>query len=496
MKRRTALVLSLGIGGCTVGPDYDAPDLAVPAAFAGRDVGTSAVAPVDDAWWRSFGDAVLDRLVARALRGNTDVRIAVARLREARAIATRTSAEALPRLDVDGSYSNSQFAKNGFLRNIIGGGSGSLPGAVFPGQRIDLHQVDLDASWELDLFGGVRRAREAAAADLAGAEHDLHAVLVSLLGEVASGYFELRGLQERLAVATRTAEDRRAARDVLAEQVRAGVADELDLARAETDLATARSHVPDLESRVHGALRRLEVLAGTMPGTLTADLAVPRAMPAMPEALGAGIPSDVLRRRPDVQAAERRLAAAVARVGVAAADLYPRFSLTGQFGLQSLRLGDLAESDSVFWLLGPSVRWPLFDFGRVRARIDAADARAAAALSDYEGAVLRALADVEIALVRLVRDRRRAVDLAEARGAAERARSLAEERHRSGVLEYLDLLDSQRVFDEARDRELVAMQDVALDVVGLFKALGGGWEIADTSPVGDVDDVRVTKSVR
>lgn len=493
MNTRTAFLLSIALGACTVGPDYETPKLAVPSAFAGAG---TAGGPIDDAWWRSFGDDGLERLVERALRGNTDVRVAVARLRQARAVATGTDADSLPRLDVDGSYSNSQFAKNGFLRNIIGGGGGSLPGAVFPGQRIDLHQVDLDASWEVDLFGGVRRASEAAAAELAGAEHDLHAVLVSLLGEVASDYFVLRSLQERLAVALRTAADRQSARDVLAEQVRAGVADELDLARAETDLATARARVPEIDAAVHDTIRRLEVLAGVMPGMLTAELGAARALPPMPDGLCAGIPSDVLRRRPDVQAAERRFAAAVARVGVATADLYPRFSLTGQFGLQSLHIGDLAESDSVFWLLGPSVRWPLFDFGRVRARIDAADAQAAAALAGYEGTVLRALADVEIALVRLARDRRRAIDLGTACTAAERARSLADERHRRGVLEYLDLLQAQRVFDDARDRELVAVQDVALDVVGLFKALGGGWQVADTSPVGDTDGVRVTGGAR
>lgn len=471
-----ALLAAL-LSGCTVGPDYRKPELAVPPAFAAADeVGSTSP---DGPWWRAFGDDELTALIDRAVRGNTDVRVAVARLRQARAALTGAAARALPQVDVGADVTNSQFSENGFLKGL--GGSGP-PGAIVPGQRIDLQQVDLDASWELDIFGGVRRAEEASRAELAAASHDLHAVLVSLLGELAGSYFDLRGLQQRLAIAERTVTYQQATLDVITEQVDAGIADAFDLERARNLLANARAHVPELQAQVHATMRRLEVLLGAMPGTLQAELQDARPLPPMPEALAVGIPSQTLRRRPDVQAAERRLAAATARIGEATADLFPRFSLTGQVGLQSQRLDELGSGDSLFWLVGPSVRWPLLDFGRVRANIAVQDARTEQALAIYEGTVLQALSDVEVALVRLARDRRRVAALTDAHTAAEQALHLAEERYRSGVLEFLDLLDSQRTVDDAADAQARGEQSVASDVVALFKALGGGWEVFDGSP--------------
>ncbi len=491
MTRRIALTVfsTLALGCCTVGPDYHPPELAVPDAFV-APTGDGSISP-DGPWWQSFGDPELVSLVDRAVRSNTDLRIAVARLREARAELTGTAARTLPTIDVAGSYTNSQFSENGFLKGL-GDVNGSAPGAIFPGQQIDLHEVSLDASWELDIFGGVRRAEEAASAEVTAAVHDVHAVLVSLLGELAGGYFDLRGLQQRLAIAKRTRDYQQATVEVIQEQVTAGVADELDLARAQTQLANASARVPALESDVHATMRRIETLLGVMPGTLDAELAPAEPLPPMPDALAVGIPSETLRRRPDVQAAERRLAAATARIGQATADLFPRFSLTGQVGLQSQRLDALASGNSLFWLVGPTVRWPLLDFGRIRANIDVQNARTDEALARYEGTVLQALSDVEIALVRLARDRRKLEELTKARDSSQRAVRLAEERYRSGVLEFLDLLDTQRTFDVAAEDEARGEQSVAADVVALFKALGGGWAAAEHAPVGDQDAVRVT----
>jgi NodT family efflux transporter outer membrane factor (OMF) lipoprotein len=468
------------LAGCMVGPDYKEPQSDVPASWTEESAGAAA----DGAWWRSFNDPELDSLIRRAASANTDVRVALARLREARAQRGAVKAALLPRVDMNASYSNSRFSENGFLKGFgsdtssTGGGAGGLPGAVGPGQEINLYQVGLDASWEIDIFGGQRRAVEAATAELAAAAYDAGDVLRSVQAEVADGYVQLRGLQERLGVAQRTAESQRKSLEIVREQHSKGVASDLDLSRAESQAATANAALPDLEGAARVGVRRLEVLLGVKPGTLDAELQTSGPIPAAPDALNAGIPSETLRRRPDIRAAERRLAAETARIGVATADLFPRFSLTGSFGLQSQKLDELPDGDSRFWAIGPTVRWPILDFGRISSNIEVHNARQEAAAAEYEGAVLRALSDVEIAMVRLSRERRRSVELDKAAAAADKSVAVAEDLYKNGLLEYTDLLDVQRTQYAASDAAAMSRTAVASDSVGLFKALGGGWSDA------------------
>ena len=469
--------------GCTVGPDYHPPAPPMPDAWSagsrGTGVRTAASPSVDGAWWRSFNDPVLDDLVTRATAANTDVRIAAARLRESRAQRGVVVAALFPQADLSGSFSNSRFSENGFLSGLdgLGGGSnGGLPGAVAPGQQINLWQVGVDATWEIDLFGRNRRAVEAAGADIEAAEFGVADALVAVIAEVADGYTQLRGVQSRLDLARRTLDSEQATLAVVREQAGAGIASDLDVTKADTEVSSTAARVPDLESAEHVAVRRLEVLIGSMPGTLDAQLLTASPIPAAPEALDAGIPSDVLRRRPDVRMAERRLAAATARVGVATADLFPRFSLTGSFGLQSQELGDLPKGDSRFWSIGPSMRWPILDFGQVRSNINVQNARSAQALAAYEGTILRALSDVEIALGRLARERARSEQLAKAADSARHSVALAQELYRGGVLQFLDLLDAQRTLFAAEDAASQSSAAIVSDTVALFRALGGGWE--------------------
>jgi NodT family efflux transporter outer membrane factor (OMF) lipoprotein len=293
---------------------------------------------------------------------------------------------------------------------------------------------------------------------------------------VADGYAQLRGVQARLGLARSTLQSQQETLSIVAEQAEAGLASELDLSRAETQVASAAARIPEQESAERIAIRRLEVLIGANPGTLDEQLSQAAPLPEPPEALNVGIPSEVLRRRPDVRIAERRLAAATARIGVATADLFPRFSLTGSFGFQSQEIGDLPEGDSRFWAIGPSVRWPILDFGRVRSNIAVQDARSEQALAAYEGTVLRALSDVEVALVRLSRERARAEQLDRAAASARRASSVAEELYRAGLLEFLDLLDAQRTQYTAEDAAAQADAAIVSDTVALYRALGGGWD--------------------
>lgn len=493
-SRLFAVLIGIGLAlmsGCTVGPDYHEPEIDVPEAWsatAGTGAASADGATVDGGWWNVFGDRTLDDLVARAIGANTDLRIAVARLKESRAQRGVVSAALFPQVDAEGSFSNSRFSENGFLQGLggsEGGADDGLPGAIVPGQQINLWQAGLDASWEIDLFGRNRRAVEAADADIASSAYGVQDALVSLVAEVADGYAQLRGVQARLALARRTLASHQDTLSIVKEQYDAGIATELDVARAETQVASTSSRVPALESAEGVAIRRLEVLIGAMPGTLDRELAGVQPVPRAPDALEVGIPSDVLRRRPDVRIAERQLAAATARVGVATADLLPRFSLTGSFGLQSQEIGDLAEGDSRFWVIGPSVRWPILDFGRIRSNIKVQDARTEAAMASYEGTVLRALSDVEVAMVQLSRERAHAADLERAATSARRSVALADELYRGGLLEFLDLLDAQRVQFIAEEAATEARVAIVTDTVALYRALGGGWETEGAG--GDAD---------
>ncbi|MBK7404733.1 MAG: efflux transporter outer membrane subunit [Phycisphaerales bacterium] len=474
-----AFVLAAGLASCTVGPEYRPPRAAPPEAWIEPNAMTGEPAPE---WWKSFKDPELDALVVRATTANTDLRVAIGRLREARARRGVVAGALYPQVDATGSYSNSHFSENGFLKGLGGGGSGSPPGAIVPGQEINLYEAGIDASWEVDLFGGTRRALQAADADFEAAAFDAGDALVAVVAEAADGYLQVRGLQTRLALARQTAESRAQSVEALREQAQAGVADELDLARAENQAAEAQARVPDLESAVQVAIRRLEVLTGARPGTLDAELTPAAPLPTPPQALAVGIPSDLLRRRPDVRAAERHIAAATARIGVATADLFPKFSLTGSFGLQSQEFGDLPAGDSRFWAVGPAVRWPILDFGRIRSNIAVQNARQEQAAAAYEGVVLQALSDVEVALVRLAREERRLDHLVAASEAASRAASIADEQYRSGVLDYLDLLDAQRTEFASADSVAQSRAAVAEDVVSLYRALGGGWEGGAVDP--------------
>lgn len=487
MKRPPLVITIAGallLAGCKVGPDYHPPAETGPEAWVEPvpSQQTGDASEPQGPWWESFNDPILTDLVTRSAEANTDVRIAVERLREARAQRGVVSAAIFPQADLDGSFSNSRFSENGFLKGLGGGGGGggagggSLPGAVVPGQQINLWQAGLDASWEIDLFGRNRRAVEAAEAEIAAAAYAIGAVQLSIAAEVADGYAQLRGVQARHDLARSTLQSQQETLSIVAEQAAAGLASELDLSRAETQVASAAARIPELESAERIAIRRLEVLIGANPGTLDEQLSQAAPLPEPPEALNVGIPSDVLRRRPDVRIAERRLAAATARIGVATADLFPRFSLTGSFGFQSQEIGDLPEGDSRFWAIGPSVRWPILDFGRVRSNIAVQDARSEQALAAYEGTVLRALSDVEVALVRLSRERARAEQLDRAAASARRASSVAEELYRAGLLEFLDLLDAQRTQYTAEDAAAQADAAIVSDTVALYRALGGGWD--------------------
>lgn len=464
-----AMMLMMAAAACTVGPKYRAPESPVPSGWRGVEAGAATGRPAEiAAWWTSFNDPGLNSLIERAARANLDLRRAEARVREARARYGVVAADQLPELDASGAYTRSRTSKNGPL--------GFSPIA---GREVNLYQAGFDASWELDLFGGVRRSIEAAGADIAASVEDRRAVQVSLLAEVARNYIDLRRIQKQTATTRDNIASQQETLGLTRARFHAGLNTGLDVARAEAQVAASRSQIPALEIALKQTIHRLGVLLGEEPGALSEELSKPFPIPGPPAAVTAGLPSDLLRRRPDLRRAERQLAAANARIGVAMADLFPRFSLTGAFGLQSADLSDLPEGGSRFFSIGPALRWPIFSGGRIRANIAVQNAREEQALVVYEQTLLLSLEEVENALVAYAREQNRREFLKEAAAANRRAVEIANELFIRGLANFLDVLEAQRALfasESALDQSDAA---VSADLVALYKALGGGWEVSD-----------------
>ena len=430
-------LVALLLSACAVGPDYTAPRTSVPSAYGelSKDGVARSGAPVA-AWWTTFRDPTLDRLIERAVRGNPDLRSAQARVREARAQRGVVAADVYPTVDATGDASRTRASRN------VGRGSGGTS---------NLFRAGFDAAWEIDVFGGVRREVEAADADVAASVEDRRDVLVSLLAEVARNYIDLRGAQRQASIARGNLAAQRETLQLTRTRLDAGLASDLDVARAEALVHTTAATIPTLDAEARQAMHALGVLLGQEPFSLATELAGEAALPGPPPEVPVGLPSDLVRRRPDVRRAERRLAAATARIGVATADLFPRFSLTGALGLASDGLGDLVKRGSRTSSIGGAVSWPILDFGRVESNVAVEDAREEQAVFAYQSAVLTSLREVEDALVAFARERERRVSLTAAEASSRRAADLAGEIWRAGRTDFLSVLDAQR--------DLLAVQD-------------------------------------
>jgi multidrug efflux system outer membrane protein len=452
------------LSGCVVGPDYKRPQMQVPDAFANQTQDGLAAQEAETFWWHGFQDTTLNQLVEQALAHNHDVRVAAARLREARALRSLTTFDRYPTVTSQAAYTRQRSSQ-----------------AVSPpsGDRdSELYDVGFDASWELDFFGRVRRSIEASSAAVEAAEASRQEVIVSLLAEVARNYFELRGAQNRLAVARRNAENQRQTMDLTMALLEGGRGTELDTSRAEAQLTSTLASIPPLETSVKQAMYRLGVLIGQQPTALEAELSDPIPLPALPTLVALGRPDDLLRRRPDIRITERNLAAATANIGVATADLFPRVTLTGSVALQATSFVGLFKGGSDTFAIGPGIFWAAFDLGRVRARIRAADARTEAALAQYEQRVLVALEETENALVGFTRQQARRDWLRASAQASEKAQNLARQRYQFGVSDFLTVLDAERTLLDAQDRLADSETLTATSLVAVYKALGGGWESA------------------
>ncbi len=464
MKFFTLSLLALTITGCAVGPDYRAPQ-PEPARLLQAEHGGHDRSRFEAAWWRQFEDPTLDALVGEALDENRELRIAYARLRAARAIRDDISNDHLPTVTAGASADIGKAQQPGFSEERVNA------------ERYDL---GLDMAWELDLFGRIQRSLEASEAQAEAAEAELYQLQVSLVAELVDAYGQLRGAQLRERIARDNLANQRNSHE-LTEQLReAGVGSELDVLRADARLAATEASLPQLRAQQVRARNRIATLLGQRADQLSVDLS-PRELPAIAKSLPIGDPGELLRRRPDIRAAERQLAAATANVGVATADLFPRVSLSGFLGFIAGRGSQIGSSAAQAWGVAPSISWAAFDLGSVRARLRGAEADADAALAGYEQQVLLALEESENAFSDYANAQQRLLSLIRQSTASRAAAQQAEIRYREGTADFLVLLDAERERLQAEDAQAQAEVEVYRSVVSLYKALGGGWDLGGQS---------------
>jgi len=453
----------LTCAGCfMVGPDYKASDIVPPVEWSPYlRGGLNAAEPEAETlaeWWTTLGDTELSNLVERAIAGNPDLKKAQARIRETRARRGIAEAGLFPTLTLGGSATVGRSSED----------TGS-------GQRRELYRTGFDASWEVDVFGGVRRSIEAAQGELEASAADYQAVLVSLCAEVALNYVDARTLQTQLQVAEENLKAQAETLQLTEWRFAAGLVSSLDVEQAKTNLESTRSQLPKLRSNIEAAKNRIAILLGVYPGTLEAQLAARKPIPEAPLEVAIGVPAEALRRRPDVRRAERQLAAQTARIGVATADLYPKFSLPGSIGLEALSANHLFSSANRAWSLISSFTWTVFDGGAIRQNIEVQNALQEQALQQYEATILTALEEVENSLVAYAEEQDRRDTLTEATQSAQRAAELARDQYTSGLIDFQTVLDAERSVLSFQDQLAQSKGQVTSNVISLYKALGGGW---------------------
>ncbi len=456
-------VIAAFISGCVMlGPNYKPVQPDAPAAWQAAITGGLLPGQIDQTvlarWWTVFNDPLLVELENKALRGNLDIKTAVSRVREARALMGINRAGLFPRINASAAASKSRDRIG-----LIGSGESNL------------YNVGFDAGWELDIFGGKKRALEAAKADLAARREALYEVLVSLSAEIGINYVDVRTYQARLNTARNDLVAQKQALALNQSRYQVGLIDDLILQQSRYNMELTRSHIPQLKTGLSAAMNRLAILLGQKPGSLTRQLAKIAPVPAAPPEITVGVPAEALRRRPDVRRAERQLAAQTARIGVAKADLYPKFKLAGSIGLESLRLKDLPAWTSRLFRIGPSVSWNIFDAGAIRQNIVVQNARQEQALLHYEATVLNALEEEENALTAFVQEETRNRALTRAAQAAGKAEQTAADRYQAGLTDFSSVLNARRSLFSLNDDLAQSTGAVTTDLIRLYKALGGGW---------------------
>ena len=453
------------VSGCLVGPDFKPPQTQVPAAWIETATAqTPSVAQFQDLvhWWTTFNDPMLSSLMERAIQSNLDLKLAQARIRQARAARSVTAAGLGPAVNGAGSYVRSASGVE------TANGSKNLTSS--------LYRTGLDAAWELDIFGGVRRSVEAADANVQAAVEDRRDLLVTLAAEVALNYTDLRSFQQQIIIAQQNLEAQRHTAEITRQRFQAGFVGALDVANANAQVASTASQIPLLESLARQTIYSLSILLAREPSALLEELTPAAAIPAAPPATPVGVPADLLRRRPDIRRAEAQIHAATAQIGVATADLFPKFALSGSIGFQSNKFSSWVDWVNRFWSFGPSANWQIFASGGILANIELQKALQEQSLIAYQQTVLTALQDVENALIASTKEAKRREALAEAVDSNRKAVQYSLQLYSQGQVDFLNVLDAQRSLYVSEQALVQATHDISTDLVALYKALGGGWK--------------------
>lgn len=459
-----AFVLISGLCGCKVGPDYARPEMEIAPRFDNSANRLFTADPAEAAWWNAFNDPILTRLITEANEANHDLRIADANLRETRELLMQARLDLYPVVPARAGVNRVRVSEV------------AAPGLDSDARTSNFFFAGFDATWELDVYGRVRRSIEARRADLESLEAVRRDVAVLVAAEVARNYFLLRGGQDRLRVLHENAVNQHRTYDLTMSLLQGGRGTELDTSRALAQLEATLANIPLQEAQVRQAIYRLGVLTARDPQTLVPELDQYAPLPELPTTVPVGDPGALVRRRPDVIAAERRLAAATARIGVQTADLYPRLTFEGSFGLEAQNAGDLIDGGAATSTFGPRLRWAAFDLGRVRAQIRAANARADGELAAFEVTVLEALEETDGTLIQYSSELERRDHLESANEASRTAAELARKRYQQGVDDFLTVLDAERRQLEAEDQLADSRIRCATALVAVYKALAGGWE--------------------
>ncbi|HOI96573.1 MAG TPA: efflux transporter outer membrane subunit [Syntrophobacter fumaroxidans] len=466
------------LAGCMVGPDFHRPKSDPPGAYTGVTTGATREPSVTTGeparlidWWKAFDDPVLTSLIERAVTANLDVRQAHARIRQARATRGVAASGLFPEIDAGASYSYSRGSPG--TVSSSGGGTTAAGAAATPRE---LFQVGFDASWELDFFGGTRRNIEASDADLKAAVEDRRDVLVSIVAEVGTEYVTLRGLQAQLLIARKNLASQKHTADITRKRWQAGFVSALDVANADAQASTTEAQIPILESSIRATIYSLSLLLAQHPAALLDELSADGPIPPIPPEVPVGLPSDLIRRRPDIRRTEAQVHAATARIGVATADLFPKFALTGSMGLMSADLNTLANLSNRFWSLGPTVSWPIFTAGRIQCNIEVQNAVQEQTLLAYDKTILTALKDVETALTAYAKEQEHNRSLAEAVAHNRKAVDLSMRLYLVGKIDFLNVLNAQRSLYLTEEGLALSNRTLTTNLIALYKALGGGWE--------------------
>jgi len=464
------------LGGCAVGSNYQPPALKAPVRWTeSQEQAKTTCALEEIAWWKVFGDPMLDRLIADAAKSNLDLEQTRARIVQARANVTAAGAALLPTVEATGSVTRSQGGINTT--------TSSTPSSVATAAGT-IFQAGFDASWEIDVFGGTRRGIEAAQARYNASVENLRDTLLTLMGDVAKNYVALRASQAKREIIRRNVAAQQETVEVTRERHRLGLTSYLDVAQAEAQKSTTASDLPTIEASIKESIHRLGILLGKEPNALKDELTTLRPLPKAVDRLSTGLPSELLARRPDLRQTERQLAAASADIGVATADLYPKFDLTAALGVQSSTVSKLFNiSNGRYWSLVPGVTWNLFDGGKARATVTNKRAVFEENLAKYRASFLNALEDVENALAAYYAEQTKRQILADSVRADVEAVALANERYRRGLTNFLDVLTTEKNLYSAQSSLNQSEANLLTNLISLYKALGGGWAAAEVRVV-------------